>query len=58
MQEHIWSCTQQPEKAALQSASAAGTLPIEQAVLAALRTRGLLTDAEYRRCTALLGLLP
>lgn len=58
MQPHIWICTQWPEEAVLQSACAAGALPIEQAVLAALRARGLLTDAECRRCTALLGLLP
>ena len=51
MQPRIWICTQQPDETALRNIC----MPqIEHAVLAALRARGLLTDTEYRRCSALL----
>lgn len=53
MQARIWICTQQPDETALRKAAAACRPQIEHAVLAALRARSLLTDAEYRRCSAL-----
>lgn len=54
MQTRTWICTRQPDEAALRKAAAACMPQIEHAVLAALRARSLLTDAEYRRCSALL----
>lgn len=54
MQPRIWICTQQPDETTLRKAAAACRPQIEHAVLAALRACGLLTDTEYRRCSALL----
>lgn len=54
MQPRIWICTQQPDETALRKAANICMPQIEHAVLAALRVRGLLTDTEYRRCSALL----
>ena len=54
MQTRIWTCTQRPDEKALQKAAAACVPLIARAVLAALRARGQLTAAEFRRCSALL----
>lgn len=51
----IWSCTAQPEDAALRMATAACALELEHAVLSLLLARGQLTRTEYDRCAALLG---
>lgn len=55
MQPEIWICIRRPDKKVLQTSAAASMPPqIEHEILAALRARGLLTDTEYRRCSALL----
>lgn len=53
MQARTWICTKYPDETALRKAAAACRPQIERALLAALRARSLLTDAEYRRCSAL-----
>ena len=54
MQARTWICPKYPDETTLRKAAAAYRPQIEHAVLAALRARGLLTDTEYRRCSALL----
>ncbi|MFR1190289.1 hypothetical protein [Dysosmobacter sp.] len=54
MQPGIWICIRRPDKKVLQTSAAACMPQIEHEILAALRARGLLTDTEYRRCSALL----
>lgn len=54
MQPRIWICTQQPDETVLRKAANICMPQIEHAVFAVLRARGLLTDTEYRRCSALL----
>lgn len=53
MQARTWICTKYPDETALRKAANICMPQIEHAVLAALRARGLLTDAEYHRCSAL-----
>lgn len=54
MQARTWICTKCSDETALRKAANICMPQIEHAVLAALRARGLLTDTEYRRCSALL----
>lgn len=53
MQARTWICTKYPDETTLRKAANICRPQIEHAVLAALRARSLLTDAEYRRCSAL-----